>query len=206
MAVLPLMGCQETDAPEQGVDTTILEDGSKPELVSSETSLLAEAGLDLSNSLKMTDPSYCRYDGETETAFNRMLAYNWQTNTETVAPSVSIANRTLKTDKSESSDPEYPGSRFITVSARFPEGTKWNGLSLSRLIREQWIYPESDGGDSRTVSFLNTPNEVKTAFQRVGVDVPLAPEYRELPDDGCGGSMQIVSMSGGAALSCGFGC
>ena len=37
-------------------------------------------------------------------------------------------------------------------------------------------------------------------------DARLNPDYAELHDEACGGSMQVEAISGGAALSCGWGC
>ncbi|MEQ1498224.1 MAG: SHOCT domain-containing protein [Novosphingobium sp.] len=89
---------------------------------------------------------------------------------------------------------------------RFPEGTTWHGLKLSRLTSTATIVPESDGGYERTMTFLDQPDKVRTTLARLGFGAPRAPDYAELSDDGCGGSMQIVAISGGSALSCNWGC
>ena len=204
--LLILGGCSQSDEPEQGVDTTITEDVVDEENASSASSILAGAGLELSSDLTMNDASTCRFDDTTERAFDKLLSYDWETDKATSANSVRIADRDLKTVKSETSEPSYPGSRIITASARFSKGTTWNNLKISRIIKEIGIFPDSDGYDTREISFLNTPSEVQNELSRIGIEVPVSPGYRELIDDGCGGSMQIKGIDGGAALSCGFGC
>lgn len=89
---------------------------------------------------------------------------------------------------------------------RFPEGTTWHGLKLSRVTTTTTIVPESDGGYERTITFLDEPDKVRATLARLGFGAPRAPDYAELSDDACGGSMQIVAVSGGSALMCNWGC
>lgn len=89
---------------------------------------------------------------------------------------------------------------------RFPEGTTWHGLKLSRLTTTSTIVPESDGGYARTITFLDQPDKVRATLSRLGFGAPRAPAYADLRDDGCGGSMQITAISGGSALTCNWGC
>lgn len=205
-ALLLLCACSEGEKPEKGVDTTITADEVDERDASSASSILAGAGLELTSDLVMNDVSTCRFDGTTEQAFDRLLSYNWEVDEATSANSVMIGGRDLKTVKSETSEPSYPGSRIITASARFSKGTTWNNLQISRIIKEVGIFPDSDGYDTREISFLNTPSQVQRELSNIGLDVPISPGYRELVDDGCGGSMQIKGIDGGAVLSCGFGC
>jgi Short C-terminal domain len=92
------------------------------------------------------------------------------------------------------------------ASLRFPEGTTWQGLRLSRLTTRTTIVPESDGGYSRTVNFLDSPDKVQRTLARLGFGAPKEPAYAELTDEGCGGSMQISPVAGGSALICSWGC
>lgn len=89
---------------------------------------------------------------------------------------------------------------------RFPEGTTWHGLKLSRVTTTTTIVPQSDGGYARAITFLDQPDKVRTTLARLGFGAPRAPDYATLTDNGCGGSMQIVAISGGSALTCNWGC
>ena len=89
---------------------------------------------------------------------------------------------------------------------RFPEGTTWHGLKLSRLTSTTTIVPESDGGYARSITFLDQPDKVRATLSRLGFGAPRAPDYAQLSDEACGGSMQIAAISGGSALTCNWGC
>lgn len=92
------------------------------------------------------------------------------------------------------------------ASLRFPENTTWHGLRISRLTSLTTIVPESDGGYQRTMTFLESPDKVQRTLARLGFGAPKAPDYAELTDEGCGGSMQVTAVAGGAALQCNWGC
>ena len=89
---------------------------------------------------------------------------------------------------------------------RFPADTSWHGLKLSRVTSTSLIVPESDGSYTRTITFLDEPDKVRSVLARLGFGAPRSPDYAELRDDACGGAMQIVAVNGGAALSCSWGC
>lgn len=92
------------------------------------------------------------------------------------------------------------------ASIRFPENTTWHGLRISRLTSRTTIVPESDGGYERSMTFLESPDKVQRTLARLGFGAPKAPDYAELKDEGCGGSMQVAAVAGGAALQCNWGC
>ena len=89
---------------------------------------------------------------------------------------------------------------------RFPADTSWHGLKLSRVTSTTTIVPDSDGSYTRTLNFLDEPDKVRSVLARLGFGAPRSPDYAELHDDACGGSMQIVAVAGGSALSCSWGC
>lgn len=90
---------------------------------------------------------------------------------------------------------------------RFPEGTTWHGLRLSRVTSTTTIVPDSDGGYERTVNFMESPDKVVKTLARLGFGAPRGPDnYAELTDDGCGGSMQVLPVAGGSMLTCNWGC
>lgn len=203
--LLTLIGCRQIDDPESGVDTTI-EENEVEENSSSKGEIFSAAGLDLSSEIALIDQRTCDFSVGTERAFDALLTYDWESDRALTASSITVGERSLKTEQSESPYPDYPGSRIITASARFPEGSMWNSLNLSRIRREEGIFPDTDSYHARSLTFLNSPSEVQVALQDIGLEVPIAPGYNELIDDACGGSMQIEKIDGGAALSCAFGC
>ena len=91
---------------------------------------------------------------------------------------------------------------------RFPEATTWHSLTLSRIVAEWYLPPETDSSYSRSITFLESPQKVQKVLARLGFNAPLDPDYSELPDtyNGCGGAMYIEAIPGGSSLSCGWGC
>ena len=98
------------------------------------------------------------------------------------------------------------GAYAANAGVRFPEGAMWNGLKLSRITANRYVPPETDSSYWKRITFLETPQDVQRALVRAGFDAKLQPDYSELHDQACGGSMAIEAISGGAALSCGWGC
>ena len=92
------------------------------------------------------------------------------------------------------------------AAMKFPEGTTWHGLRLSRMTTHRSIPEGSDSSYTRTISFLEPAAKVQKSLSRLGFSVPLEPDYAPLEGDACSGSAQVVSLNGGAALSCTWGC
>lgn len=90
---------------------------------------------------------------------------------------------------------------------RFPAGTTWHGLKVSRITTSRYYPPDTDGQDSRTFNFLEPAEKVRETLARLGFNAPLAPEYNlmEKPN-ACDGSIQIETRPGGSALVCSWGC
>ena len=91
-------------------------------------------------------------------------------------------------------------------AVKFPEATTWHGLRLSRVTAHRVAPPESDSSYTRSISFLEPADKVQRTLTRLGFAAPREPDYAELQDEGCGGSVQVISLNGGAALSCSWGC
>ena len=91
-------------------------------------------------------------------------------------------------------------------AVKFPDGATWHGLRLSRLSTHAVAPPESDSSMTRSISFLEPADKVQKTLARLGFGAPREPDYTELQDQGCGGSAQVVSLNGGSALSCSWGC
>ena len=98
------------------------------------------------------------------------------------------------------------GTTTKDAAIKFPEATTWHGLRLSRVTAHRVAPPESDSSYTRSISFLEPTEKVQKTLARLGFGAPREPEYSELQDQGCGGSAQVVSLNGGAALSCSWGC
>ena len=92
------------------------------------------------------------------------------------------------------------------AALKFPEGTTWHGLRLSRMTTHRSIPEGSDSSYTRTISFLEPAAKVQRTMARLGFSAPLEPDYAPLEGDACGGSAQVVALNGGAALSCTWGC
>ncbi|MFM5895129.1 MAG: SHOCT domain-containing protein [Novosphingobium sp.] len=92
------------------------------------------------------------------------------------------------------------------AALKFPDATTWHGLRLSRVTTHRVSPAESDSSYTRTVSFLEPADKVQKVLARLGFGAPREPDYSPLDDGGCGGSAQVVSLNGGAALSCTWGC
>ena len=92
------------------------------------------------------------------------------------------------------------------AAVKFPAATTWHGLRLSRLTAQRVSPAESDSSYTRSISFLEPADKVQTTLARLGFGAPREPDYAALEDEACGGSAQVVSLNGGAALSCTWGC
>ena len=92
------------------------------------------------------------------------------------------------------------------AALKFPEGTTWHGLRLSRVTTHRVAPAESDSSYTRSISFLEPADKVQKTLARLGFGAPREPDYAPLDDGGCGGSAQVVSLNGGSALSCTWGC
>jgi len=92
------------------------------------------------------------------------------------------------------------------AALKFPDGTTWHGLHLSRVTTHRVSPAESDSSYTRTISFLEPAAKVQKTLARLGFAAPLEPDYSPVEDEACGGSAQVVSLNGGAALSCTWGC
>ena len=97
---------------------------------------------------------------------------------------------------------------MVTADAavKFPAATTWHGLRLSRLSAQRIAPPESDSSYTRSISFLEPADKVQKTLARLGFGAPREPDYAPLDDGGCGGSVQVVSLNGGSALTCSWGC
>lgn len=162
--------------------------------------------IDLTASLQFSSPAQCTAADALDRVYDKL-----DTAMENGASGLSIKLDAfpsgLPLRASKSTDAE--GIHTARAEVRFPEHTMWHGLRLSRITTEIYAPPDTDSSYSRILTFFDTPEQVQRTFNDMGVPVELDPGFSELsePDgSGCGGSMQIVAIAGGAALSCGWGC
>ena len=100
-----------------------------------------------------------------------------------------------------------PGGMVSADAAvKFPAATTWHGLRLSRLLAQRISPAESDSSYTRSISFLEPADKVQKTLARLGFGAPREPDYAPLQDEACGGSAQVVSLNGGSALTCSWGC
>ena len=203
-----ISACSDGNTSQAAVDTTLPEVTPKKEETGRNSS--AEIGSisakEYGKDILFENASMCVFDKATTDAMEKMLEWDWENLKASHASSVTIGAQRLPVRVKEETDQTFANSRIIESSVRFPDNSKWNGLELSRLIVGVGYYPESDGYNSRGISFLNSPTEVQDALGEQGIYLPIAPDYLSIDDGGCGGSIQIQSLDGGAAVSCGFGC
>ncbi|MCC6924541.1 SHOCT domain-containing protein [Novosphingobium sp.] len=158
----------------------------------------------LDGSLKFSSPSLCEASGALEAIYKKL---------DTAGELGSGKGITIKLDAwdnplpiSAKSSTDKDGIETRDAGLKFPEATTWHGLKLSRLTTQTVIVPDSDGGYTRTVNFLEPADKVQKTLARLGFGAPKAPDFSELAGEGCGGSAQIVTLDGGSALSCSWGC
>ena len=91
-------------------------------------------------------------------------------------------------------------------AVKYAAATTWHGLRLSRLTTHRVSPPDSDSSYTRSISFLEPADKVQKTLARLGFGAPREPDYAPLQDVACGGSAQVVSLNGGSALTCSWGC
>lgn len=158
----------------------------------------------LDGSLKFGSPSQCAATGALEAVYKKL---------DTASELGSGRGMTIKLDAWDNplaltakSSTDKDGIETRDAWVKFPEATTWHGLKLSRVTVQSITVPDSDGSYTRTVNFLEPADKVQKTLARLGFGAPKAPDFAELSDDACGGGMQIVSLDGGSALSCSWGC
>ena len=164
---------------------------------------------DLSNTLRFDDASQCAFSPSSDTLFEKLLPESAEGGPAPSPERLAVGDFDLlvATDK-DAVGPAESGGQLLKAWVRLPEQVRWNGLKLSRVVREYLDYPESDDTDTRMMTFLNPAADVQAALKLKGVTVPIAPQSRELDDSGgsCGGTMQVLPVTGGSALVCSWGC
>jgi hypothetical protein len=92
------------------------------------------------------------------------------------------------------------------ASVRFPEESLWNGLRINEVKLIHFIPPDVGGiSVTQSLTFLDTPQEVKRVLNKLGFPAPISPETYQISED-CSQEMQIESQPSGAALSCSYWC
>lgn len=191
--------------------------GADPDLVATPTAVASDAAVAsaaptqeapqpaaLDGSLAYGSASNCKAAATLETIYKKLDSAAELGSGKGITVKLDAFDNPLKIEAKNSTDADGIETKHAWL--RFPENTTWHGLRLSRLTTTTTIVPDSDGGYERTITFLDQPDKVRTTLARLGFGAPRAPDYAELTDDGCGGSMQIVAIQGGSALSCNWGC
>jgi len=158
----------------------------------------------LDGSLKFGSPSQCEASGALEAIYKKLDAAAELGSGKGMTVKLDAWDTPLALTAKSSTDKD--GIETRDASVKFPEATTWHGLKLSRVTIQTVTVPDSDGSYSRTVNFLEPADKVQKTLARLGFGAPKAPDFAELSDDACGGGMQIISLDGGSALSCSWGC
>lgn len=169
----------------------------------------AVAGVDLSPALRFRDAGQCAFASATDKLFDTLLPSDDDGDPVPSPKRTTIAGLDLPVASStDAADDVVPGGRMLKASVRFPEGTRWNALKMSRIVREHGDFPDTDDTDTRMLTFLNPAEDVQAALKLVGASVPISPKARAIDNSGgsCGGTMQVLPVSGGAALVCHWSC
>ena len=101
---------------------------------------------------------------------------------------------------------DQTGSTTQDAAMKFPAATTWHGLRLSRITAQRLSPAGSDSSYTRSISFLEPADKVQKTLAKLGFGAPREPDYVPLSDEACGGSARVVSLNGGAALTCSWGC
>ena len=101
---------------------------------------------------------------------------------------------------------DQAGTTTQDAAVKFAAATTWHGLRLSRLTTHRVSPPDSDSSYARTISFLEPADKVQRTLARLGFGAPREPDFAPLEDEACGGAAQVVSLNGGSALTCSWGC
>ena len=164
---------------------------------------------DLSEALRFANARQCVFAPRVVTLFDTLLPQKADGDMDVPPKRVTFAGLDLAVATRITPLPNSgPESRRLNISVKLPEGTRWNALKLSRIVREYDDESDSPDFDTRMLTFLNPVEDVQAALKLAGVDVPVAPQARGLDDSGgpCEGTMQLERVAGGTALSCGWGC
>ncbi len=169
----------------------------------------APAAIELGAAIAFSNPAQCEPSPALRRVLDRMLVRDEARGNFRTGGTVSLAglDRPL-TPRLKVTPSTQEGLRMIDYesSLQLPDGARWHGLRISRLVVAYLDVDESDDQEQRSIDFLEPPATVLRVLNQRGFNVPAAPRYSELHDDACGGSMQVVAIPGGAALQCGYGC
>lgn len=159
--------------------------------------------VELAATLKFSSPSQCTAMGALEEIYQKLERAN-----DSGAQSLSIKLEEFEMPLlvSVSSNNVDDGWLEKDASIKFPRQARWNGLRISR-IRKQHLVPPYVGGVSvyNIITFYNSPLEVQSVLNGIGVSVPIDPDYSELGGN-CGQVMSVAAVPGGAAFSCNWWC
>lgn len=161
----------------------------------------------LDGTIQFSNPSNCQADKATEALFDNVLT----------PPNGDIANVSAKSIRvgdqgteirpvfTKTVEGEEDDMAFKSV-ADFPQPASWHNLRVREMSAELDVIPGSDNIYTRQIRFLETPDDLRAALNRLGFAIPASPDYASLTDDACGGSMQVMATPGGSALQCSWGC
>jgi hypothetical protein len=167
----------------------------------------AAAPLALEDDLRFGDPSNCQASATTEALFNRILTPPNGDVGNIASRSIRVGGKRIEvTPVLTKTAGENEGERVFEGVANVPQPATWHGLHVRGISASLYAVPEAGSTYTRQIRFLDDPDTARAALNKLGFNIPRSPEYAELHDDSCGGSMQVVAAAGGSALQCSWGC
>lgn len=173
----------------------------------------ARPGPDFTRSLRFANPAGCKFVAPAERALDGLLILRSAMPPRMSAPRfVALGAHRLRPRLRVQRVSTYPGGRDFTARADLPDGSRWNGLTLIALTNHAVILPEVDGLEERSLIFAEPARRLRAALSRMGMKVPIAPEWVDLPqgnsysDGTCQGTMQLRPAGTGSELICSRGC
>lgn len=86
--------------------------------------------------------------------------------------------------------------------ADFAAALQWNGLPLIAAELVDVANAESEGMHARSLVFRLPLRSLQAALGRIGLSVPVAPEYARVEMEPFAGAARIARRQGGSALTC----
>lgn len=161
----------------------------------------------LDDAIAFADPANCVAAPALDRVFDAMLPISDQTGLPLSASNVALGDVHMRPKVEDVVHADDPVGTIAKLSSvRLPRESVWHDLRVSRLIVSYYAPPETDSSYSRSITFRASPDEVRSALAKSGFNPPSSGNYSTLTDGACGGSMQVLPVTGGTELRCSWGC
>lgn len=191
----------ETNIPEAAETAkSIAQDG-----LDGQSASAAPVPVSLDETLAYASPSQCLAGEALERVYKKLVAGMDLGSGEGLT--VTLDSFAAPLPVSAKSRKDQHGAEVAEAELLLPAGTTWHGLKVRGLSASRYYPPASDGQDARSFEFLEPAEKVQRTLAALGLNAPLAPEYKIMAKPGsCDGTMQIETRGSGSALVCNWGC